>query len=69
MLTLAHAARVTAEIVDVLGRRVALVHDGPVAAGAATAFTVRLDGLAPGVYVLRATGTADSASRRLTVVR
>jgi len=66
VLTLARAASVTAEVVDVLGRRVALLHEGPLPAGA---HALTAAGLAPGVYVLRVTGAAAPMARRLTVVR
>jgi photosystem II stability/assembly factor-like uncharacterized protein len=65
-----HAAKpgpVTVAAYDALGRRVALLHNGPLA-GAAT-LSLRTDGLAPGAYVLVARGTAGQAVIRFTVVR
>ena len=63
------ATDVSVAVYDLLGRRVAVLADGSVAAGRHEA---RLDAqaLAPGVYVVRmAAGRAFTATRRLTVVR
>ena len=67
-LTLAEAQPVTVAVLDALGRRVALLHDGVLAAGT---HELRLDaaGLPAGVYVVRATAGAVVVARRLTVVR
>lgn len=67
-LTLPEAGPVRAEVFDALGRRVAVLHDGPLAAGE---HALRLDaaGLPAGVYVVRAATPAGVASRRVTVVR
>ena len=62
---LAEAGAVRLAAFDALGREVTVLADGPAAAGTHAA---RLDGLAPGVYVLRlASGTAV-LSRTVTVV-
>ena len=58
---------VTVAVYDALGRRVALLHDGPV--GADQAFTVDVSRLPAGVYVVRASGSAVQLTRRFTVVR
>ncbi|MEM6327563.1 MAG: M36 family metallopeptidase, partial [Bacteroidota bacterium] len=60
---------VTAEVVDVLGRRVALLHDGEVAAGVRQTLSVDVSSLAAGTYVLLVRGEAFTASRSLTVAR
>lgn len=72
-VTLAIAVPITGEmrieVYDVMGRQVATVHDGPLAAGE---HSLSLDAapLAPGVYVIRAVApTGMTVSRRLTVVR
>ena len=65
-LTLDAPAAVTVTVADALGRRVAALHDGDLAAGPAQ-WTLPA-GLAPGVYVVRVTGGAD-ASVRLVVTR
>ena len=62
------AGAVRAEVFDALGRRVALLHDGPLSAGQHT-FRLEASGLPSGVYVVRASAGASVASRRLTVVR
>ena len=56
------------EALDVLGRRVALLHDGPLGAGPHT-FHVDAARLAPGVYVVRARAGDTVVTQRLTVVR
>jgi len=55
-------------VYDVLGRRVAVVHKGVLAAGE-HALTVDTSRLAAGVYVMQATGDGFSESKRITVVR
>ena len=59
---------VRAEVYSVLGHRVAVVHDGVLAAGPHT-LALDLAGLPAGVYVVRATSGAAVATQRLTVVR
>lgn len=51
------------------GRRVAVLHDGPLAGGAAHAFALDVSGWAAGVYVVRATVGEGMLERRVTVVR
>lgn len=65
-LDAAEAVRVT--VSDVLGRTVATLHDGGLAAGA-TPLSVEAGALAPGVYVIRAVGETFRQTRTLTVVR
>ena len=64
--------RARVEVFDALGRRVAVVHDGPVEPGSVT-LDVATGGLPAGVYVLRATvegrGATSVYARALTVVR
>lgn len=66
-VTLPAAGEVAVEVSDVLGRRVRVAHDGPLAAGR-TGIPVDLAGLAPGVYTVVVRG-AVRAAHRLTVVR
>ncbi|HLA64519.1 MAG TPA: choice-of-anchor B family protein [Rhodothermales bacterium] len=66
-LTLTRTQSVRAEAFDALGRRVAVVFDGPVAAGAPAALTFDATALPAGPYLLRITGEAFVASRRVTV--
>ena len=61
-LTLAEAGEARVSVFDALGRRVAVLHDGPLAAGART-FQLGGEGLAPGVYVVRAEGGGGAAVR------
>ncbi|MEM6785721.1 MAG: T9SS type A sorting domain-containing protein, partial [Bacteroidota bacterium] len=67
-IALPEAAEVRAEVFDLLGRRVAVLHDGMLAAGAQA---LRLDGAAlpGGVYVVRAATPEATLTQRLTLVR
>jgi hypothetical protein len=68
-LTLPAATEVRAEVLDVLGRRVAVLADGPRAAGE-HALRWEAEGLPGGVYVVRVrTGDGHAAARRVTLVR
>ncbi len=62
------SAGVRLAVYDVLGRRVALVVDGPTAAGTHAA-TIRTDGLTPGVYVVRLEVDGRAQARQFTVSR
>ena len=55
-------------VLDALGRAVARVHAGPVAAGA-TPFALDTSGWAAGVYVVRATVGGQTTTARLVVTR
>ena len=68
-LRVAEAQTVLAELYDTLGRRVATLHDGPVAAGADVRLELRDGSLATGTYVLRVTGETFADARRLTISR
>jgi hypothetical protein len=63
---LAEASDVRAEVLDVLGRRVATLAQGPAAAG-----PVRLavPALSPGLYFVRVQTAEGTSSARLTVTR
>ena len=67
-LDVPEAGRVTVAVFDLLGRRVALLHDGVLAAGT---HALRFDaaGLPSGVYLIRATSGETVLTRRVTVVR
>ncbi len=55
------------EVFDALGRRVAVLHDGPVAPDATATLDART--LAPGIYVVRLTAGGEVSSRRFVVAR
>ena len=55
------------ELFDALGRRLAVLHDGPAGPGAQA--RVDVASLAPGVYVVRLTADGGTASRRFVVAR
>jgi hypothetical protein len=67
-LTLPRPQAVTAEALDVLGRRVALLHDGALAAGVHR-LTFDANTLPAGLYLVRLIGSDFRASRSVTVVR
>jgi choice-of-anchor B domain-containing protein len=68
-LTLDVPASVRVEVLDVLGRRVAVLHDGPLAAGPAEPMEFVTGDLPVGVYVVRVTGPSFVVSRPITRVR
>lgn len=57
------------EVFDLLGRRVAVLHDGPLTAGAEHHFTFHAASLPSGLYVVRATGDGFTETRRVTLAR
>lgn len=59
---------VIVELLDALGRRVALLHQGPLSAGSHR-LGIEAGDLAPGAYTVRASGPSFTATRRLVVVR
>jgi hypothetical protein len=63
------AQRVRADVFDTLGRRVATLFDGDVAAGESRALVLDGGVLAPGAYVVRVSGETFSETRRVTIVR
>ena len=66
--TLAASSDVRLEAYDVLGRRVAVLTDGPQAAGAHEA-TLDASALPAGVYVLRLSAGTQMATARVTIAR
>ena len=67
-LELVAAESVRAEVFDALGRRVAMLREGELSAGAHVLVMDRT-ALPAGVYVVRVTGETFSATRRATLVR
>ncbi|MEM8558570.1 MAG: T9SS type A sorting domain-containing protein [Bacteroidota bacterium] len=67
-IALPEAAGVRAEVFDLLGRRVTLLHDGLLAAGTHP-LTLDAARLSAGVYVVRAVTPDATLTKRLTVVR
>jgi hypothetical protein len=67
-LDVVEAQDVTVELFDLLGRRVATVHDGPLPVGAHRV-VIEARGLPAGVYVVRAEGETFQFAQRVTVVR
>ncbi len=65
---LSAAAQVRVEVFDALGRRVALPHDGPMAA-VTHPLSLDTSGWPPGIYLVRAITEAGTTTRTLTVAR
>ena len=68
-LEVGEAQDVRIEVFDTLGRRVALLHEGPLAPGTRHVFTIDGANLASGVYTYRVTGESFTASEQITVVK
>ncbi len=68
-LVLDRAASVAVDVFDVLGRRVAQLHEGPLAANQRHTFTLRGEDLPAGVYVVRVHGDGLSATQSLVRVQ
>jgi hypothetical protein len=68
-LEVATSQHVRVAVYDAIGREVAVLHDGVLAAGVAHPFTVEGRELASGTYLVRATDAAFAATRRLTLLR
>jgi hypothetical protein len=68
-LTVRQPQSVRVEVFDVLGRRVRLLREGPMAANEVKTFRVEGASLASGTYLIRVTGDAFSAVRRVVLMR
>ncbi|OZC03448.1 T9SS type A sorting domain-containing protein [Rubricoccus marinus] len=68
-LTLEQAQDVTVELFDALGRKVAVLFDGPMAGVQAMPLEFDASALAPGTYLIRASGDGLAASQRVSVIR
>ena len=68
-LSVARAQHVTAEVLDITGRRVKMVYDGTVSSGASTTLKIEGTDLPVGLYLIRVTGEDFSTTRRISLVR
>lgn len=68
VLTLERSEQVHVAMYDLLGREVAVLHDGTSQAGSSPLY-VEADGLPAGVYFIRAQGETVEETRRVTVSR
>jgi hypothetical protein len=69
VLSVTQEQRVVVEVFDMVGRRVAMLHDAQVAAGQPIVVSLRGSDLRPGVYAVRATGETFVRSQQMTVAR
>ena len=67
-LTLGHPEQVRVEAFDALGRSVAVLQDGQMAAGQTARLALDASGLPAGVYSVRVTGESFTTSRLATVI-
>ena len=63
------AQQVTVDVFDLMGRRVARLHDGPLAAGETMVHMLPGTRLTSGLYFVRVTGERFQTTERLTLVR
>lgn len=63
------AQEVTAHLYDVMGRRVRVLHDGPMAEQTTHRLAVNAQSLPSGIYFVRVVGETFAASRKVVVVR
>ena len=68
-LTVAKEQRVTVEVVDMLGRQVALLHDGPLRAEETRRFSIEAGDLASGVYLYRAVGESFADAKQVVLIK
>ena len=68
-LELKESQQVRIEVFDLLGRSVALVHDGQLAGSQGHLFSFDASELASGKYILKATGERFSASQNVTLLK
>ena len=67
-LTVANSQLVFAEVLDITGRRIAMVHDSVVSAGASVSLAIDGTDLPAGIYLVRVTGEDFSATQRISVI-
>ena len=68
-LAVRQAQYVRVDVLDVQGRRVAVLHDGPLGAATAHRFTLGAATLPGGIYAVRATGEYFRAVRQVVLVQ
>lgn len=68
-LVVSRSQRVTVEVYNALGQRVATLHEGRLEANKPRAFTWRASSLPSGLYLVRVAGEGFSATRRLVLIR
>ena len=68
-LTVTEAQHVTIEVYNLLGLRVAVLHDGRLPAAQAHTFTFEASNEPSGIYLIRITGEQFSTTQRITLLK
>lgn len=68
-LSVSERQDVRVDVFNTLGQRVAVLHDGPVAAGSVQSLTLESSDLSSGVYFVRGQSESHSVTRRIEIVR
>lgn len=68
-VSVAQSQQVRVDLIDVLGRRVAAVHNGILPAHAPQTLTIPADRLSSGLYLLQVSGETFRTSQKVTVLR
>ncbi len=68
-LSVTETQHVTVEVYNLLGRRVAVLHNGRLAATQTHTFTFEASNAPSGIYLIRITGEQFSATQRVTLLK
>ena len=68
-LSVTETQQVTVEVYNMLGRRVAVLHKGRLAADQTHTFTFEASNAPSGIYLIRITGEQFSATQRVTLLK
>jgi len=68
-LSVAQPQHIVVEVFDLMGRRVRVLHRGPMQAGSSYRFDIEAAGLPNGLYLIRAAGATFEATRRVLLVQ
>lgn len=69
ILKVAEAQHVTVEVYNLLGRRVAELHNGQLTADQTYTFTFEASNAPSGIYLIRITGEQFNTTRRVTLLK
>lgn len=68
-LTVLEEQRVRVEVYNLLGRRVAVIHEGRLAAEQTYTFAFEASNVPSGIYLIRVTGEQFSTTQRVTLLK